>query len=66
MRSCRMPDGGVVLDPFIGTGTTAIVAHRYNRHFIGCEINPEYYTFALRRIQDMQAEPPLFSSECFT
>ena len=37
-------------DPFIGTGTTAIVAHQYSRHFLGYEINKEYFDFACNRI----------------
>lgn len=36
------PQGGVVLDPFAGSGTTGEVALRYGRRFIGIEINPEY------------------------
>ena len=36
------PAGGVVLDPFSGTGTTGIVALENNRNYIGIEINPEY------------------------
>lgn len=33
---------GLVLDPFMGSGTTAMVAYENNRNYIGCEINPEY------------------------
>ena len=36
------PPNGVVLDPFMGSGTTGIVAYGMNRGFIGIEINPEY------------------------
>ena len=36
------PEGGVVLDPFIGSGTTAMVANRHGRKCIGIELNPEY------------------------
>lgn len=36
------PAGGVVLDPFMGSGTTAAVATRLGRQWIGCELNPEY------------------------
>ncbi|MEO0118685.1 MAG: site-specific DNA-methyltransferase [candidate division WOR-3 bacterium] len=36
------PEGGIVLDPFVGSGTTAVVAKRLNRNFIGIDINPEY------------------------
>ena len=34
--------GGIVLDPFFGSGTTGEVAERLGRQWIGCEINPEY------------------------
>ena len=36
------PDGGVVLDPFAGSGTTGLVANEHRRSFIGIELNPEY------------------------
>lgn len=36
------PVGGVVLDPFIGSGTTALVAQRLGRHYIGCDVSKEY------------------------
>jgi len=42
--------GGVVLDPFMGSGTTGIVARKLNRNFVGCELNPEYQKMAERRI----------------
>lgn len=44
------PKNGVVLDPFMGSGTTAIVALKNDRHFIGCELNPEYIKIAEERI----------------
>lgn len=48
MASC--PEGGVVLDPFFGAGTTGLVAQRLGRRWIGCELNPEYAEIAERRI----------------
>ncbi|MCL2380493.1 MAG: site-specific DNA-methyltransferase [Treponema sp.] len=42
--------GGIVLDPFIGTGTTAVVAIKTFRNYIGCEINPGYIKLAEKRI----------------
>lgn len=39
-----------VLDPFMGSGTTALASKRLNRHFIGFEINPEYHQSALERL----------------
>jgi DNA modification methylase len=44
------PQGGVVLDPFIGSGTTALVAVKNNRNYIGFEINKEYLELANKRI----------------
>lgn len=44
------PVGGVVLDPFIGSGTTAVVALKNDRRYIGIELNPEYIEIAERRI----------------
>ena len=44
------PEGGTVLDPFMGSGTTGIVARKLNRNFVGCELNPEYQKMAERRI----------------
>lgn len=44
------PEGGVVLDPFMGSGTTAIVARKLFRNYIGFEINPEYKAIAEKRI----------------
>ena len=36
------PVGGIVFDPFFGSGTSGQVASRLGRHFIGCELNPDY------------------------
>lgn len=44
------PAGGVVLDPFMGSGTTAIVAQRLGRQFTGCDLNPQYVDLARKRI----------------
>jgi len=42
--------GDIVLDPFTGAGTTALVAKENSRRFIGCELNPEYLEIAKNRI----------------
>ena len=52
------PQGGVCLDPFMGSGTTAVVAKRLGRHYLGIELNPEYIKIAEKRIDG--ATPPLF------
>lgn len=51
--------GDVVLDPFMGSGTTAGVALRHSRQYLGCELNPEYQTLQQARID---SEKTLFSS----
>ena len=35
-------EGDIILDPFMGSGTTAMVSKQHNRHFIGCELHEEY------------------------
>ena len=44
------PEGGIVLDPFFGSGTVGVVAQRLGRQWIGCELNPEYVKIAEQRI----------------
>jgi DNA modification methylase len=43
--------GGVILDPFIGSGTTAVAALQEGRHYIGFELDRDYYETALNRIK---------------
>lgn len=45
-------EGDVVLDPFMGAGTTALAAKSLNRNFIGIELNPDYITIAKKRLLD--------------
>ena len=45
------PEGGTVLDPFFGSGTTGLVCSRLNRQYIGIELNGEYIEMARRRIE---------------
>jgi DNA modification methylase len=44
------PENGIVLDPFTGSGTTAVAARKLNRNYIGIELNPEYVKIAKRKI----------------
>lgn len=61
--SCKCEAGDavpcVVLDPFLGAGTTGLVARRLGRNFIGIEINPKYATMAEKRIVE---DAPLFNA----
>jgi len=50
------PRGGVVLDPFMGAGTTALVAATHDRQYIGCELNPEYKSIADARVANESAQ----------
>ena len=50
MVAAGCPKGGVVLDPFMGSGTTAVVAKRNGCNYVGCELNPDYIEMANRRI----------------
>ena len=47
------PVGGTVLDPFVGSGTTAAVALRLGRHAIGIDLNPAYVAMAERRARQI-------------
>jgi site-specific DNA-methyltransferase (adenine-specific) len=53
LSSC--PPGGLVLDPFMGSGTTAVACARHQRRFVGYEINSEYCALARRRLADLEA-----------
>jgi site-specific DNA-methyltransferase (adenine-specific) len=55
---CNAPfQSGIVLDPFFGTGTTAIVAHRLNRSWVGIELSEEYIRIAKRRLVEHGIQP---------
>ncbi|MBQ9203458.1 MAG: site-specific DNA-methyltransferase [Prevotella sp.] len=54
IRDCVLagcPVGGIILDPFMGTGTTAMVALQYQRQYIGFELNPDYIPIIKNKIQ---------------
>ncbi len=57
------PKGGIVLDPFFGSGTTGVVAIENGRHFVGIELNPEYVKIAQDRIDTTAYQASLF--DCF-
>jgi hypothetical protein len=52
------PPGGLVCDPFVGSGTTAKVAIRWGRHFLGCDLRESQVDLSRRRVGDVAALPP--------
>jgi site-specific DNA-methyltransferase (adenine-specific) len=55
--------GGVVLDPFMGSGSTGVACARLRRPFIGVECDPKWFDIACRRIEDAQRQESLFEHE---
>jgi hypothetical protein len=53
-------DGPLILDPFMGSGTTGVAAVQMGRDFIGIEREPKYFDIACRRIEDAQRQKDLF------
>ena len=53
LASC--PPGGLVFDPFMGAGTTAVAALSAGRRFAGSEINPDYFAIAKARVDSLPA-----------
>ena len=54
-------DAGVILDPFLGSGTTGVACAHEGRRFIGIEREPAYFDIACKRIADAYAQPRLFA-----
>ena len=46
-------EGDVVLDPFCGSGTTLVVAEQLGRRWLGCELDPEYNRWAIKRLENV-------------
>lgn len=51
----------VILDPFMGSGTTGVACAKLGKQFIGIEIEPRYFDIACRRIEDAQRQERLFA-----
>lgn len=54
MIKSSSPTGGLILDPFLGSGTTIEACIKNDRNYIGFEINPQYYDIILNRIKKNQ------------
>lgn len=52
--------GQIILDPFMGSGTTGVAAVKLGRQFIGIEIEPQYFDIACRRISEAIKQPDMF------
>ncbi len=50
------PEGGIVLDPFFGAGTTGLVALKQQKKYIGIELNKEYIEIAIKRLKPYQEQ----------
>ena len=55
--------GDLVLDPFIGSGTTAVAAFQLGRNYLGIEINPEYIELTNSRLSEQQMRIPQLGEE---
>ena len=65
MEQAKVPEGATVLDPYMGSGTTAIACIRTGRRFIGIEIDPVHFATAVKRVRAELAQGvlPLFGAE---
>jgi hypothetical protein len=54
-------DVDLVLDPFMGSGSTGVACINLGRRFIGCELDPAHFTTACRRIEDAQRQSRMFA-----
>jgi len=52
-----------IFDPFMGSGTTGVAAIQLGRNFIGCEIDPDYFAIAEKRIHEATLQPQLFKQD---
>ena len=57
----KLNHNATIFDPFMGSGTTGIAAVQLGFNFIGCEISPEYFAIAEKRIKQAALQPGLFT-----
>lgn len=62
MRWCliHIPDSKLILDPFMGSGTTGVACVKEGRSFIGIELDEDYFEIACKRIKEAYAQPDIF------
>jgi site-specific DNA-methyltransferase (adenine-specific) len=59
----KLKDSNLILDPFMGSGTTGVAAVNLGRSFIGIEKEQEYFEIALKRIKEAEKQGSLFSEK---
>ena len=59
MERAKVPADALVLDPYMGSGTTGVACIHTGRRFVGIEIDPTHYATACRRIENALAQIPL-------
>lgn len=60
----KLPKGmDVIIDPFLGSGTTMVACAKLGRKGIGIELDPEYFEIAVKRVQEAYDQPDLFVSQ---
>jgi site-specific DNA-methyltransferase (adenine-specific) len=62
-KAIEATNTGLVMDPFMGSGTTGIAALRAGRQFVGVEVDERYFDMACRRIEAASRQPSLLSEE---
>jgi DNA modification methylase len=60
IQQAKVPDGGTILDPYMGSGSTGVAAVQMRHPFIGIEMEPKYFDIACRRIEEAQRQGDLF------
>lgn len=62
MKWCidQLPDDCIILDPFMGSGTTGVACAKMGRKFIGIEIEERYFQIACKRIEEAYKQPDMF------
>ncbi len=57
---CELPRGSTIFDPFMGSGTTGVACMELGFNFIGCEIDPDYFAIAEKRIKQASMQEVMF------
>jgi site-specific DNA-methyltransferase (adenine-specific)/modification methylase len=60
IQQAKVPEGGVILDPFMGSGSTGVAAVQAGHPFVGIEMQSEYFETACRRLAEAQRQGNLF------